>query len=52
MVRAQGLLDLGEPVAVEHGTLAPPQRVHFTLGAAVAVRLDLSLAHVMPMRNR
>ena len=35
-----------------HVTLTGSQRVHFTLGAAVAVRLDLSLAHVMPMRNR
>jgi molybdate transport system ATP-binding protein len=33
-------------------TLTGRQRTHFTVDATVVVRLDLSLAHVMPLRNR
>ncbi len=33
-------------------TLTGPQRAQFTVAADVVVRLDLSLAHVMPLRNR
>ena len=35
-----------------HLTLTGPQRAHLTVAATVAVRFDLSLAHVMPLRNR
>ena len=35
-----------------HLTMTGPQRTQVTVAATVVVRLDLSLAHVMPLRNR
>ena len=35
-----------------HLTLTGPQRARLTVATTVVVRLDLSLAHVMPLRNR
>ncbi len=35
-----------------HLTLTGPQRTQFRVAATAVVRLDLSLAHVMPLRNR
>ena len=35
-----------------HLTLTGPQRAHLSVASTVAVRLDVSLAHVMPLRNR
>ncbi len=35
-----------------HLTLTGPQRARFAAATSVAVRLDLSLVHVMPLRNR
>lgn len=42
----------GHPEVQLHLTLTGPQRACLTVAATVAVRLDLSLAHVMPLRNR
>ncbi len=46
-------LALAEHPGVQlHLTLTGPQRAHFVVATTVVVRLDLSLAHVMPLRDR
>ena len=46
-------LELADHRAVQFRlTLTGAQRVHLAAGATLAIRLDLALAHVMPLRNR
>lgn len=33
-------------------TLSGPQRLRFTVGEILCIRLDLDLVHVMPLRRR